>query len=268
MLRLTADRDYSTASGSFHEDPFAGFGGSLGYSRESGLDLYRCGLRFYDVANARWLTRDPIGYDGGQNLYGYVSGNPVMGADPSGLTDYDAKWVHREIMKWQLQGFWDAKTNHSGGGIYDYKVNYPYDRFMVHGIWLNASQFGQYAAGSAGYYNGKGFGLWGVQAGGHIWEAMEDNNRGDGEVAFWGDDGNIDKWLIMLGANDAFVDMKHDGLDSTPWFGWQTCPKVNKRQALDYLKAYNLRMFGSIHSRPNSGGQVRNGRLRQRDRRL
>jgi len=55
--------------------------------RESGLDLYRCGLRFYDVANARWLTRDPIGYDGGQNLYGYVSGNPVMGADPSGAQD-------------------------------------------------------------------------------------------------------------------------------------------------------------------------------------
>ena len=50
-----------------------------------GLDLYRCGLRFYDVANARWLTRDPIGYDGGQNLYGYVDGNPIMGADPSGL---------------------------------------------------------------------------------------------------------------------------------------------------------------------------------------
>ncbi len=71
--------------GSSTDDPFAGFGGSLGYSRESGLDLYRCGLRFYDVANARWLTRDPIGYGGGQNLYGYVSGNPVMGSDPLGL---------------------------------------------------------------------------------------------------------------------------------------------------------------------------------------
>ncbi len=76
--------------GSSTDDPFAGFGGSLGYSRESGLDLYRCGLRFYDVANARWLTRDPIGYGGGQNLYGYVSGNPVMAVDPAGM---DAGWA-------------------------------------------------------------------------------------------------------------------------------------------------------------------------------
>ncbi len=55
--------------GSSTDDPFAGFGGSLGYMRESGLDLYRCGFRLYDVYSARWLTRDPIGYDGGQNLY-------------------------------------------------------------------------------------------------------------------------------------------------------------------------------------------------------
>jgi RHS repeat-associated protein len=77
--------------GSSSDDPFAGFGGSLGYMRESGLDLYRCGLRFYDVANARWLTRDPIGYGGGQNLYGYVSGNPVMAVDPDGLTEDSPK---------------------------------------------------------------------------------------------------------------------------------------------------------------------------------
>ena len=82
----TKTRDYV---GSSADDPFAGFGGSLGYMRESGLDLYRCGLRFYDVANARWLTRDPIGYDGGQNLYGYVSGNPVMAVDPMGLMDFN-----------------------------------------------------------------------------------------------------------------------------------------------------------------------------------
>jgi len=63
----TKTRDYV---GSSSDDPFAGFGGSLGYMRESGLDLYRCGLRFYDVTNARWLTRDPIGYDGGQILFG------------------------------------------------------------------------------------------------------------------------------------------------------------------------------------------------------
>ena len=39
--------------------------------------------------SARWLTRDPIGYNGGQNLYGYVSGNPVMAVDPMGLMDFN-----------------------------------------------------------------------------------------------------------------------------------------------------------------------------------
>lgn len=55
----------------------------------AGLDLYRCGLRFYDVANARWLTRDPIGQSGGVNLYAYVSGNPIMSIDPGGM---DIDW--------------------------------------------------------------------------------------------------------------------------------------------------------------------------------
>ena len=36
-------------------------------------------------ATGRFLTRDPIGYAGGLNLYAYTVGNPVNRADPSGL---------------------------------------------------------------------------------------------------------------------------------------------------------------------------------------
>jgi RHS repeat-associated protein len=43
------------------------------------------GLRFYDPAAMRFLTRDPIGYDGGINLYAFCGNNPVMGVDPLGL---------------------------------------------------------------------------------------------------------------------------------------------------------------------------------------
>ena len=33
----------------------------------------------------RWLNRDPIGYNGGENLYAYVNGDPVNYHDPDGL---------------------------------------------------------------------------------------------------------------------------------------------------------------------------------------
>ena len=36
------------------------------------------------VATGRWLTRDPIGYRGGINLYGYVNSSPVGNVDPAG----------------------------------------------------------------------------------------------------------------------------------------------------------------------------------------
>jgi hypothetical protein len=39
----------------------------------------------YDPTIGRWLSRDPIGEDGGTNLYRYVGNNPVNLTDPSGL---------------------------------------------------------------------------------------------------------------------------------------------------------------------------------------
>ena len=47
------------------------------------------GHRYYDPALARFLTRDPIGYEGGINLYAYCGNNPIIGIDPDGTDWFD-----------------------------------------------------------------------------------------------------------------------------------------------------------------------------------
>lgn len=64
-------------------DPF-GFGGQAGYYTDTETGLILCTHRYYDPQAGRWLTRDPMGYRGGINLYGYTKNNPVNSADPSG----------------------------------------------------------------------------------------------------------------------------------------------------------------------------------------
>jgi RHS repeat-associated protein len=48
-------------------------------------DLVYYGYRYYSPTAGRWLSRDPIGVEGGANLYGFVGNDPVGGIDALGL---------------------------------------------------------------------------------------------------------------------------------------------------------------------------------------
>jgi RHS repeat-associated protein len=60
-----------------------GFAGGL---MDKDTRLVRFGARDYDPTIGRWTTKDPIGFEGGNNFYEYGRSNPVAHIDPSGLS--------------------------------------------------------------------------------------------------------------------------------------------------------------------------------------
>lgn len=62
------------------------FVGSLSVQDEmADTGLYLMGHRWMDPSLGRFLSRDPIGFQGGLNLYSYAGNNPTTFADPTGL---------------------------------------------------------------------------------------------------------------------------------------------------------------------------------------
>lgn len=62
--------------------PF-GFAGGL---YDHNTNLVQFGARWYDPQIGRWISKDPIKFEGGDNLYAYVLNNPVNLIDVTGLS--------------------------------------------------------------------------------------------------------------------------------------------------------------------------------------
>ena len=61
------------------------FGGALGYFYDAAKRTY-VRARVYDPITGRWISVDPIGFEGGDdNLFGFVGNDPVNWVDPMGL---------------------------------------------------------------------------------------------------------------------------------------------------------------------------------------
>jgi RHS repeat-associated protein len=63
---------------------------------ETGLDYYRA--RYYDSANGRFISEDPLGFGAGDsNLTRYVGNSPTNGTDPSGLCNTNLnQWLREQ----------------------------------------------------------------------------------------------------------------------------------------------------------------------------
>ena len=92
------------------------FVGAYGYYQdwETGLQLLTA--RYYDAEVGRFVTRDPIGFGGGDwNIYGYVLNSPSLRTDPDGLLP---QWI---ITGGNAIGQWvagiPAVVKWIGGGI-------------------------------------------------------------------------------------------------------------------------------------------------------
>ena len=75
---------YGTVVSGTLSDPF-GYKGQAGYYSDLESGLLMLTFRYYNPNTGRFLTRDPIGFDGGMNLYSYVTNNPTNIRDPLGL---------------------------------------------------------------------------------------------------------------------------------------------------------------------------------------
>ncbi len=81
----------SSVTGSYHVSPTLNrttaqpfqYKGQYGCFSDGATGLDYCIHRYYDPLTGRWTSRDPSGLDGGVNVYGYVNGDPVSGADPA-----------------------------------------------------------------------------------------------------------------------------------------------------------------------------------------
>jgi RHS repeat-associated protein len=75
-----------------------------GYFFDAESALYQVRNRYYEPSLSRFVGRDPILYQGGANLYGYVANRPAHVTDPYGLKPQGQEWGVPDFFWWYYFG--------------------------------------------------------------------------------------------------------------------------------------------------------------------
>jgi len=92
--------------------------GAYGVRNETAATgMFLMGQRWYDSTIGRFISQDPIGFQGGLNLYSYAAGNPISRIDPSGLYTIIIQGMR---IDGSLNPFGHVAIALSGEGVYSF----------------------------------------------------------------------------------------------------------------------------------------------------
>ena len=109
---------------------------------ETGLLYY--GYRYYNAETGRWLNRDPIGEDGGLNLYGMVGNDAVNAWDYLGLRSCDEIQQNLDIIDNILNSI--IADFSPGGQCYEFDIGFDFvssieNANLITGLGVSARAF-------------------------------------------------------------------------------------------------------------------------------
>jgi RHS repeat-associated protein len=126
-----------------------------GREQDADVDLIYYRARWYDPAQGRFISEDPIGFNGGMNWYSYVDNSPLNATDPFGLAKckdpkYCAKLLQQILDK--VNGFWNAFRPYKDSGFVD-KGGKPWSHGAKSGVTSPGGHYNQLVQRQNGIIN-------------------------------------------------------------------------------------------------------------------